>query len=64
MALSLINVLYFPLLILPVLISNLVQASVSVKRLRTFLLSDELDFNTVDWKFEPASGISIREIAY
>lgn len=42
---------------LPTLISNLVQASVSVKRLRNFLKNEELDPNIVNWSTEPpASG--------
>ncbi|XP_064405659.1 multidrug resistance-associated protein 1-like [Halichondria panicea] len=55
-ALSLFNILRFPLSMLPYLISMLVQVSVSVKRLRTFLKNDELDSNTVTWKEEPAFG--------
>ena len=56
-ALSLFNILRFPLAMLPRLISSLVQASVSVKRLRNFLKSEELDSSTVDWNSEPATGI-------
>ena len=41
---------------LPMLISNIIQASVSVKRLGTFLKNEELDPNIVDWKLEPAGG--------
>lgn len=55
-ALSLFNVLRFPLATLPTLISSLVQASVSVKRLRLFLKAKELDPTVVDWSAEPASG--------
>ena len=57
-ALSLFNILRFPLSMLPTLISNIVQASVSVKRLRTFLKNEELDPDIVDWSMEPPdSGI-------
>ena len=55
-ALALFDVLRFPLAILPILISNLVQAMVSVKRLSNFLKSEELDPNIVDWEPESASG--------
>ena len=55
-ALSLFNILRFPLIMLPMLITNMVQASVSVKRLRTFLKGDELDLSIVDKRDEPASG--------
>ena len=47
-ALTLFNILRFLMAMLPMLISNLVQASVSVKRLRNFLQNDELDPNIVD----------------
>ena len=53
-ALSLFNILRFPLAMLPMLISNIIQASVSVKRLGNFLKNEELDPNIVDWKLEPA----------
>ena len=52
-ALSLFNILRFPLAMLPMLISNIIQASVSVKRLGNFLKNEELDPNIVDWKLEP-----------
>ena len=55
-ALSLFEVLRFPLAILPLLISNMVQATVSVKRLSKFLMSEELDPNIVEWEPERASG--------
>jgi len=46
-ALSLFNILQFPIVMLPNLISGIVQASVSLKRLTTFLLNDELDPDNV-----------------
>ena len=55
-ALALFDVLRFPLAILPILISNLVQTTVSVKRISNFLKNEELDPTTVDWQPEPASG--------
>ena len=55
-ALSLFNILRFPLAMLPTLISNIIQASVSVKRLGNFLKNEELDPNIVDWKLEPPEG--------
>lgn len=42
-ALTLFNILQFPLSMLPFLISSLVEASVSNKRLKKFLLNPELD---------------------
>ena len=55
-ALSLFNILQFPLTILPEFISMAVQARVSVKRLSTFLKNEELDPNLVERNLEPASG--------
>ena len=46
-ALSLFNILKFPISVLPQLISIIIQASVSLKRLNTFLLNDELDPDNV-----------------
>ena len=56
-ALSLFNILRFPLAMLPMLISNLIQASVSVKRLGAFLKNEELDPNIVDWNVDRAAGM-------
>uniref|UniRef100_A0A8C6PXB0 ABC-type glutathione-S-conjugate transporter n=1 Tax=Nothobranchius furzeri TaxID=105023 RepID=A0A8C6PXB0_NOTFU len=49
-SLSLFNILRFPLNMLPQVISGLVQASVSLKRIQSFLSHDELDPNSVDRK--------------
>lgn len=46
-SLALFNLLRFPLAMLPMMISALVEASVSLKRIRTFLLLDEKDPNNV-----------------
>ena len=59
MALSLFNILQFPLTILPEFISMFVQARVSVKRLSTFLKNEELDPNLVEWNLEPTSGTAL-----
>ena len=47
-SLTLFNILRFPLSMLPMLIANMVQASVSIKRLQTFLKNDELDAESVN----------------
>uniref|UniRef100_A0A8B9RNF7 Multidrug resistance-associated protein 1 n=1 Tax=Astyanax mexicanus TaxID=7994 RepID=A0A8B9RNF7_ASTMX len=47
-SLALFNILRFPLNMLPMVISSMVQASVSMKRLRVFLSHEELDENSVD----------------
>ena len=46
-AISLFNILRFPTNALPMVITSVVEASVSVKRLRDFLCLDELDPNSV-----------------
>ncbi|XP_058792378.1 multidrug resistance-associated protein 1 isoform X9 [Phymastichus coffea] len=46
-SLSLFNILRFPLSMLPMMISNVVQASVSVKRINQFMNSEELDPDNV-----------------
>ena len=47
-SLTLFNILRFPLSMLPMLIANMVQASVSIKRLQTFLKNEELDPDSVN----------------
>ncbi|KAF4792003.1 Multidrug resistance-associated protein 1 [Turdus rufiventris] len=46
-SLALFNILRFPLNMLPMVISNIVEASVSLKRLRVFLSHEELDPDSV-----------------
>lgn len=46
-SLSLFNMLRFPLSMLPMMISSMVQASVSVKRINKFMNMEELDPTTV-----------------
>ncbi|CAK8671761.1 unnamed protein product [Clavelina lepadiformis] len=47
-SISLFNILQFPLTMLPMMISSLVQANVSLKRLQRFLCNEELDLDNVD----------------
>uniref|UniRef100_A0A8C3LZ34 Canalicular multispecific organic anion transporter 2 n=1 Tax=Chrysolophus pictus TaxID=9089 RepID=A0A8C3LZ34_CHRPC len=49
-SLSLFNILKFPLTMLPQVISNIAQTSVSLKRIQQFLSHDELDPNCVERK--------------
>ncbi|XP_074870252.1 ATP-binding cassette sub-family C member 3 isoform X2 [Carettochelys insculpta] len=59
-SLTLFNILRFPLNMLPQVISNLAQTSVSLKRIQQFLSHDELDPNCVETKVvTPGSAISI-----
>ncbi|NXI34942.1 MRP3 protein, partial [Galbula dea] len=60
-SLSLFNILKFPLSMLPQVISNIAQTSVSLKRIQQFLCHDELDPNCVETKvIAPGSAISVR----
>ncbi|MGH0114521.1 UNVERIFIED_CONTAM: hypothetical protein FKN15_019661 [Acipenser sinensis] len=60
-SLSLFNILRFPLNMLPQVISSIVQASVSLKRIQSFLSHDELDPNSVDKK-NIASGCVVTVV--
>uniref|UniRef100_G1R8R1 ABC-type glutathione-S-conjugate transporter n=1 Tax=Nomascus leucogenys TaxID=61853 RepID=G1R8R1_NOMLE len=58
---SLFNILRLPLNMLPQLISNLTQASVSLKRIQQFLSQDELDPQSVERKtIPPGYAIAIH----
>ncbi|NXY52739.1 MRP1 protein, partial [Callaeas wilsoni] len=46
-SLALFNILRFPMNMLPMVISNIVEASVSLKRLRVFLSHEELDPDSI-----------------
>ncbi|KAM8825503.1 multidrug resistance-associated protein 1-like isoform 1-T1 [Synchiropus picturatus] len=58
-SLALFNILRFPLNMLPMVISSMVQASVSLKRLRVFLSHEELQEDSVDHKLVAGSPYSI-----
>ncbi|XP_026871524.2 multidrug resistance-associated protein 1 isoform X1 [Electrophorus electricus] len=59
-SLALFNILRFPLNMLPMVISSMVQASVSMKRLRVFLSHEELEQDSVDHVEISGSPNSIR----
>ena len=61
-ALSLFNILRFPLSMLPNLISSLVQVSVSLKRLSVFLQHDEIDPDNLETREQPASGMYYSDV--
>ncbi|NXR26113.1 MRP3 protein, partial [Cinclus mexicanus] len=64
-SLSLFNILKFPLNMLPQVISNLAQTSVSLKRIQQFLSHDELDPNCVETKvIAPGTAISVRNATF
>lgn len=47
-SLALFNVLRFPMSMLPMVINNLIEATVSLKRIRDFLATDEVDPSAVE----------------
>ncbi|NWR48200.1 MRP3 protein, partial [Regulus satrapa] len=64
-SLSLFNILKFPLNMLPQVISNIAQTSVSLKRIQQFLSHDELDPNCVETKvIAPGHAISVRNATF
>ncbi|NWY90232.1 MRP3 protein, partial [Loxia curvirostra] len=64
-SLSLFNILKFPLNMLPQVISNLAQTSVSLKRIQQFLSHDELNPNCVETKvIAPGNAISVRNATF
>ncbi|XP_056361549.1 ATP-binding cassette sub-family C member 3 isoform X2 [Oenanthe melanoleuca] len=64
-SLSLFNLLKFPLNMLPQVISNIAQTSVSLKRIQQFLSHDELDPNCVETKMiAPGTAISVRNATF
>ncbi|KAM9346446.1 multidrug resistance-associated protein 1 [Symphorus nematophorus] len=61
-SLALFNILRFPLNMLPMVISSMVQASVSLKRLRVFLSHEELQEDSVEHKAVASSPNSISVV--
>lgn len=61
-SLALFNILRFPLNMLPMVISSIVQVSVSLKRLRVFLSHEELQEHSVDHKTLARSQNSISVV--
>lgn len=47
-ALNLFNIIRFPLVMLPDLVSNFVETKVSVQRINKFLNSEELDADSIE----------------
>ncbi|KAL5018705.1 hypothetical protein ScPMuIL_004427, partial [Solemya velum] len=58
-SLSLFNILRFPVAIFPQIISQLVQASVSLKRLKNFMNHEELDPTAVNYDAESKLSVSV-----
>lgn len=47
-ALNLFNIIRFPLILLPDLITNLIQTKVAINRINKFLNSEELDEDSIE----------------
>lgn len=56
-SLSLFNVMRFPLIVLPNVISSLIQTIVSLRRVNKFMNSEDLDFSSVE--HDPSYGQSL-----
>ncbi|KAM3826734.1 multidrug resistance-associated protein 1-like isoform 1-T1 [Vipera latastei] len=66
-SLALFNILRFPLNILPMVVSSIVQASVSLKRLRVFLSHEELDPDSVvrgTLKNAGSNSVSVKSASF
>nr|XP_054597909.1 multidrug resistance-associated protein 1 [Nothobranchius furzeri] len=61
-SLAYFNILRFPLNMLPMVISSMVQASVSLKRLRVFLSLEELQEDSVEHKALAGSPLSVSMV--
>lgn len=60
-SISLFNILRFPLVVLPSVITQLIAAKVSIERIRTFLLRDELNKDTVIYNAgEAMPGVAVK----
>ncbi|VDO99793.1 unnamed protein product [Soboliphyme baturini] len=60
-SLSLLNILRMPLTLVPIIISYLVQASVSNERLKKFLAAEEMDPTVVERDRSPEKGIKVEK---
>ncbi|XP_026281245.2 multidrug resistance-associated protein 1 isoform X2 [Frankliniella occidentalis] len=59
-SLSLFNILRFPLSMLPMMISNLVQAAVSIKRINKYMNSEDLDPSNVSHDTKEGAPLNIE----
>ncbi|EEC13294.1 multidrug resistance protein, putative [Ixodes scapularis] len=59
-SLTLFNQMQFPMFIIPDFISNAVQTSVSMKRIRRFLLSSEIDDYSVGRRPDDGEAVSVK----
>jgi hypothetical protein len=61
-SLTLFNILKAPLTLLPNTISNIIQATVSLKRIQNFLLLDEINRNDVSHELIDNIGIRLKNV--
>ena len=61
-ALSLFNILRLPLGMLPYVISMVIEASISMKRLSKFLQNNEIDPDNLETREQAASGTHYNDV--
>ena len=59
---SLFNILRVPLGMLPTVISMVIEASISMKRLSKFLQNDEIDPDNLETREQAASGMYYSDV--
>ena len=60
-SLSLFNILRFPLTTLPSIISTIISAQVSIKRIGTFLLKEEINENDITYEKTPGVAVKVEK---
>ncbi|CAM1327899.1 ABCC2 (predicted) [Pycnogonum litorale] len=60
-SLSLFNIIRFPLMMFPTLMTEIIQTLVSIRRLNKFMRSEELDRNSIDRQPSQDCAIRIRD---
>uniref|UniRef100_A0A915IMN4 ABC transmembrane type-1 domain-containing protein n=1 Tax=Romanomermis culicivorax TaxID=13658 RepID=A0A915IMN4_ROMCU len=63
-SISLFNILRFPMTLLPMIVSFLIKASVSNKRIKSFLVADEINENSVLRKEEKIGSVKIENASF
>ncbi|XP_001372990.1 ATP-binding cassette sub-family C member 2 [Monodelphis domestica] len=63
-SITLFNILRFPLAMLPMLISSILQVSVSTERLEKYLTGDDLDTSSIRWDVHSDRAIKFSEASF
>lgn len=58
--LTLFNILRFPMSILPMVISSIVETSVALKRIRTFLLKEEINEDDISREYNKENAVIVK----